>query len=53
MYIIGGIHMHIGLFTDGLAAYSLEDTLATCEKLGIKGVELGCGGFNFLAANVS
>lgn len=41
--------MHIGVFTDGFEAYSLEDMLATCEGLGIKGVELGCGGWSQMA----
>lgn len=38
--------MHIGLFTDGFEKYDLEDILETCEKLGIKGVELGCANWS-------
>ncbi len=38
--------MHIGVFTDGFNAYDLEDMLSTCEKLGIKGVELGCANWS-------
>ena len=38
--------MHIGVFTDGFEAYDLEDMLATCQQLGIKGVELGCANWS-------
>lgn len=38
--------MHLGVFTDGFEAFDLEDMLTTCERLGIKGVELGCGGWS-------
>lgn len=38
--------MHLGVFTDGFEAYSLEDMLETCERLGIGGVELGCANWS-------
>ena len=38
--------MKLGLVTDSLAAYPLEQAAAICRELGLEQVELGCGNWS-------
>ena len=38
--------MKLGLTTDSLAGLSCDEMLATCERLGLQAIELGCGAWS-------